>query len=84
MPPTLKFTAGSSTVVTNSLVLAGNSAVAVLRLRSGTAGLAWALTPPTGTTLGGFLDVADSQSALLLHSGASSVESGNNANWAFP
>jgi len=82
--PTITFPAGRLTTVANSLQLQGGSSGNKLALRSSVSGTLWQLSPPAGTTLGGNLDVMDSESTQLIHSGPGCVDSGNNTGWAFP
>ncbi len=76
------FQAGATQTVTNALTLIGGSNY--LYLNSSTPGTQWNLVPPSGTTLGGNLQVQDSNSSVTIHSGANSTDSGNNTNWSFP
>ena len=81
---TLTFSSGGTTTVSNILTLKGNATHDLL-LRSSTPGTQWNLVPPASVTpLGGNLDVQDSNSSAAIHSGASSIDSGNNTNWSFP
>lgn len=94
---TLTFPAGVTTTIShnasNALTLTGASGK-VLSLRSSSSPTQWNIAPAyttggSGPTLGGYLDVKDSNDTggggtSPMHSGANSIDSGNNTNWAFP
>ena len=80
---TLTFQAGSTTTVTGTLTLTGQSGE-LLSLRSSSPGTQWQIDP-TGTRVISYVDVQDSNNINDTEIDASSgcVDSGHNTNWSF-
>ncbi len=78
----LDFASGTTQTVTGALTLTGAAGNYVKLRRSGGAGLDQWIINPTGTAGVSYVDLQNSNNAAALITARSSLDSGNNTNWA--